>query len=1112
MNFKNLNNAVGWIVFLVAAAVYFYSAEPTVSLWDCGEFISAAHKLQVVHPPGAPLFLMIGRLFAWTAELVSDQPSDIARAVNFLSGISGAFNALFIFWITTMLAKMALVGRREMTDQGDIIATLGAGVVAGLSCTFITSVWFSAVEGEVYAMSGMFTALIVWAMMRWYTAPETPYVDRWLMFVAFVLGLSSTVHLLSLLAIPVLTMLYAMKRHRAADFLSSGEGGDMASLQALFVSILAGVFLLGFFQYFVIPVVPTIGAWFDYSFTNSGGLPAGTGLLFFVLLLGALIGSVVRYANDHNKPWLQKAALGFGLVMLGFSTYTMILVRANANTPLNMNDPSDPFTFVSYLKREQYGDRPLFYGPHFNSEPTGYKAKNNAYQPIDGKYQLTKRSFDYEYASKDMMLLPRLGHSEDHQKRGYQQWIDYDPKGNPDFGNNLSFLFRYQIGWMYFRYFAWNFIGRQNGEQGFGNDPTSGNWISGVAPIDNARLYDMSNMTQDMAEDPSRNTYYFLPFLLGMIGMIYHFYKRPSEAGMVMLLFLMTGLAIVFYANEPPREPRERDYSYAGSFFTFTIWLGMGVIGLYKVLKLIVPSTAAAAVVSALTVLVPIQMGVENWDDHSRATHWAARDYAANFLNSVAPNAVIFTYGDNDTYPLWYCQEVEGIRRDVRVVNFSLLGVDWYIDQLRRKINDSPAIAMSLDSASYRGSMGDYVMLGVPKDDNVVMPALSAIAKVNKETGGKYSQLLQRTEPPFYEPIQLPTRNFVVPIDSAAVRRDSTLADIPDSLLLKEFRFTFGNTYWETPGAKLKDVGRDAMYKDMLAVLDIVANNINSRPIYFAVTVREDKIAGLRDYLRLEGLGLRIVPMRTRSSPTFPGVMGYGDVDADRCYDIIMNKWKWGNFDDENHRTFVDRSYGPSVSSMQLIMLRTAEALAQKGQKDKAVALLKKFFDVFPNNNFPWDKNFAEYALKQMLDAGAVEEAKPYLSAFAAVLQENLDFYASLGDVTALDYPSLSGQYAKLKGFIKDPAQAKEIEMEMSQKSMAYRDLLNSDLVYFKDDAGRILRSIQTLRQDLGDPSVPEETRKLFFDPLSAYVQPTQFELFVDTLMKNNTPPPPPGK
>lgn len=1096
MNFKFLNNIVGWATFAIAAMVYFFSAEPTVSLWDCGEFISASYRLQVVHPPGAPLFLMIGRLFAWIAQIFSSEPSDIAKAVNFLSGICTAFNVLFAFWATTMLSKLLLVGRGgELKESGDIIATLGAGVVAGLACTFATSIWFSAVEGEVYAMSGGFTALIVWAMLRWYTAPETAYVDRWLLFVAFMLGLSSTVHLLSLLAIPVLAMLYYLKRAKTINIVG------------IFVSIGVGVLLLGMFQYVVIPVLPTIGAWFDFAFTNNFGLPPGVGLLTFILLLSGGIAFLVRFAHQRDMPWLQKTSLGFALVMLGFSTYATILVRANANTPLNMNDPSDPFTLVSYLKREQYGDRPLFYGPHYNSQEVGYVPKNNSYQPIDGKYQLTKRSFEYEYAKEDMMLLPRLGHGEEYQKRGYLQWFDRKAEDKPTMGNNLSFLFRYQIGWMYFRYFAWNFIGRQNGEQGFGNDPTSGNWLSGVAPIDNARLYDMTNMTKAMKTDPSRNTYFYLPFLLGMIGMFWHFLKRPTEAGMVMLLFLMTGLAIVFYANEPPREPRERDYSYAASFYTFTIWIGLAVTALYQMLKNRLPAVAAASGIAALATLVPVQMGVQNWDDHSRATHWAARDYAANFLNSVAPNAIIFTYGDNDTYPLWYCQEVEGIRRDVRVVNFSLLGVDWYIDQLRRKINDSPAITMKLDSASYRGSMADYVMLGMPKDDNVGILATNAIAQINKETPNKYAQLLQRKEPPYFDPVQLSSRNFIVPIDSAAVRADSAFADIPDSLLLRELRFTLGNSYWETPGAKLPaNASKDAMYKDMLAVLDIVANNINTRPIYFAVTVREDKIAGLRDYLRLEGLGLRVVPTRAKPSGMFPGVMGYGQVSTERCYDIIMNKWKWGNFDDENHTTYVDRCYAPSVSAMQLIMLRTAEALAKEGKKDKAVLLLKKFFDVFPNNNFPWDKNFGEYALKQMIDAGAAEEAKPYLQQFSALLKENLDFYATLGDVTALDYPTLAGQYKKLSTLVQDPRLKNEIEAEINQKALAYNGLQKTDLWYFKDDAMRIMRSIQTLREDLKAPEVTDETRKLFLDPLQPYLTTTKFENFIDTLMNKPMP------
>ncbi|MEY4926181.1 MAG: hypothetical protein RI894_617, partial [Bacteroidota bacterium] len=702
MRFKQLNNLIGWLVFAIAFVTYALTAEPTGSLWDCGEFISGSYKLQVVHPPGAPFFLLVGRLFTWIATLFSSDKANIAYSVNLLSGICTAFAAMFTAWITTILGRIALCGRDSEPEGGEMYAVLGAGLLAGLAGTFCTSVWFSAVEGEVYAMSLFFTAVVIWAMMKWYQLNDEPKHDRWMVFSAYMVGLSVGVHLLSLLTFPGLALLYYFKKN------------ESVSLKGVLTAGGVGVVLLGLVQSGVILYLPKIGGNFDLFFNNSIGLPIGTGLTIFVLLIVGAIVFGLRRANQTNSRNLELGVLGFAFILLGFSTYAMIMIRANANTPINMNNPSDPFSLVSYLSREQYGDRPLVYGPHFLAQPTG-TSTSPKYGKVGDHYEIVDQKFDYTYDNADKMLFPRIGHSD--RVDEHELWMgnqNYDRRNPPipTQVDNISFFLRYQIWHEYIRYFMWNFAGRQNGNQGyFAWDPTDGNWLSGIGLLDNNRLFDQSVLPERLKTDESRNTYFLLPLLFGLLGAFWHFGKRRNEAFAVFSLFIMLGVAIVIYSNQPPNEPRERDYAVAGSMLMYCIWIGMGALAAFDFLRTKLPSVPASILSICLIATAPLLMVTQNWDDLTRASHYGSRDYASNFLNSCDPNAIIFTFGDNDTYPLWYAQEVEGIRTDVRVVNLSLLAVDWYIDQLRRKMNQSPAIKMTLTSEQLRGSKRNQIFL-----------------------------------------------------------------------------------------------------------------------------------------------------------------------------------------------------------------------------------------------------------------------------------------------------------------------------------------------------------------------------------------------------------------
>ncbi len=962
-SFKFLNNVVGWAVFAVAAIVYIMTAETTGSLWDCGEFIAGAHKLQVVHPPGAPLFLMVGRMFTFLAEVFTDtaaHPENIAYAVNIMSGICTAFAVLFVFWSTTILARLALVGRHaEKLTNGQTIAVLGAGIAAGLTATFATSVWFSAVEGEVYAMSTFFTTLVMWAGFKWYSLPDESNSDRWLVFAAYMAGLSIGVHLLSLLTFPLIGILYVLKKKENASF------------GRILIGAAAGVAALVLVQGIVILKLPGIGAGFDKFFVNDLGLPPYSGFLFFVTLLLGAVAYGVNYSHKKVSPNLQKAIVAFAMVILGFSTYGMIVLRANANTPINMNDPSDVYSLVSYLNREQYGDRPLLYGPHFDAQPIGQDIEDR-YGYVDGKYEVTDRKISYKYNPQDNMLFPRIGHYD--RKQQHRAWMD-GVQGTPTMADNISFFFKYQISWMYWRYFMWNFVGRQNGDQGFyPQDVTRGHWMSGIKAIDEARLYNQDELPRYIKEHQGRNKYYFLPLIFGLIGLIFHFMSRKNEATAVLALFLMTGLAIIVYSNQPPNEPRERDYVLAGSMLTFCIWIGMGVVGIYKLLSdKGVPALIAAVLGTGLVLTAPVIMANQNWDDHSRAEHTGARDYAVNFLETCEPNAIIFTHGDNDTYPLWYAQEVENIRTDVRVVNLSLLAVDWYIEQLRRQINTSPKIEMMISEKAYTGYPRNYIRYA----KNNAFKGYSDISKV-VEFMGK-DQTASRNGQITY----LPTKNISIPVDKNKVLANGTVNPSDTGRIVSAINFT---------------LNKDAIQKDEIAIMDIIASNQWNRPIYFSVTCRPEKLLGLADYTQLEGMGFRLIPVKTPSDGRF-GFLGSGRISVDSMYNNIMNKFRWGNFDKE--QLFVDRSYAPSVYSMRGAMIRLATKLIEQGDKERAMDIADKCLEVYPNMNFPFDQQTIPL-IRVYQQAGDLGRGKENILTLATEFADRMNFYNSLSQANAV--------------------------------------------------------------------------------------------------------------
>lgn len=968
-NHKLLNNLFGWITFAIAAVAYTMTIEPTASFWDCGEFISTAYKLLVGHPPGAPLFMIIGRFFT----LFAPDPGSVAFMINIMSALSSAFTILFLFWTITHLA------RKIFFKEGDPVwkswTVIGAGLVGALAYTFSDTFWFSAVEGEVYAMSSLFTAMVFWAILKWENVADDKYANRWLILIAYLMGLSIGVHLLNLLAIPAIVMVYYFKKFEVTR---NGIIKALAISAVLLVGILYGI----------IPYTVKIASWFELLFVNNFGAPFNTGIaVYFTLLCGGLVYGV-WYTHTHQKVIANTILLAVVVILIGYSSFSMIVIRSSANPTMDQNSPEDVFSMMGYLNREQYGDRPLFTGQYYNS-PIDREASNaKKGSPIrikkNNKYEIVDYKPEYVFNDKTTTIFPRMYSREPRHIEQYKYWAG-SSKGNPinvenpetgqmetitlpTFGENLSFFFNYQIVHMYFRYFMWNFAGRQNDMQGNG-EVHKGNWISGIPFIDNARLGDQSKLPKIYKNNKARNKYYFLPLILGLVGLLFQYGKgKEGKEGfwLVTLLFLLTGLAIVLYLNQTPLQPRERDYAYAGSFYAFTIWIGLGVLGIVEGLRKHIPGKVAAiGATLLLLILVPGIMLSENWDDHNRSHRNVARDLAFDYLDTCDKDAIIFTNGDNDTFPLWYAQEVEGYRTDVRVCNLSYLQTDWYIDQMKRKAYNSDPLPFSLTHDQYVTGTRDVVHLVKRIDDRVDMKeAIKFLASDNPKT----------KEIPGYGRIDhLPAKSFKIPVDSLKVLQKGIVSEAAAHLIVPQINL---------------DINKQYILKNELMIFDLLSNNNWNRPIYFAVTVGQDNYAGLEDYFQLEGFAYKIVPIKTKAKEG-----QYGRVDTEKMYDKFKNKFRWGGFDDP--RVYLDENHQRMAMNIRNNMSRLANALIDEGKTEKAIDILNMALTKLPIKKVPHNY-FSIFLAEGYYKAAQPEKGDKILTDFAAQCIEEINFFSSL--------------------------------------------------------------------------------------------------------------------
>jgi len=967
-NFKQLNNIVGWLTFLVAAVTYLLTIEPTASFWDCGEFITTSFKLEVGHPPGAPFFMIMGRLF----NLFASDPSHVAVMVNAMSALASAFTILFLFWTITHLAKKLIKPIGEYT-MGQTIAILGSGVVGALAYTFSDTFWFSAVEGEVYASSSLFTALVFWAILKWEDEADEPRANRWIILIAYLMGLSIGVHLLNLLAIPAIVFVYYFRKYKVTR-------------NGILISLVVSILILGVVMYGIIPGVITIATWFELMFVNGLGLPFNTGVIIYALaLVGALIFGILYTVRKKLILW-NTVLISVVVILIGYSSFAMIVIRSSANPPMDQNSPDNVFALLGYLNREQYGDRPLLYGQYYNTPLDKYVDDKPYYIQKNGKYIVAEMRQKPVFDSNLSTIFPRMYSRETEHIEAYKQWAgikgrrvsitDEDGQAKtielPTFGENLTFFFRYQIGHMYLRYFMWNFAGRQSDIQGNG-EITNGNWITGINFLDSYRLGDQSNLPQEFKNNKGRNKYYLLPFILGIVGIIF-MYNRGIEGKKdlwtVFLLFFMTGFAILIYLNQTPLQPRERDYAYAGSFYAFTIWIGIGVLGLYEALKKYIPDATSAGVAGGLSLLlVPVLMGAQNWDDHDRSNRYTCRDFGANYLNSCAPNAIIFTNGDNDTFPLWYNQEVEGVRKDIRVCNLSYFQTDWYVDQMKSKAYESEPLPITFTHDQYVQGKRDVVYLMEDprlKGSVELKQALDFVKDENLRTK------LEQADNAAY----IPSKKLFLVVDKAAVIRNKVVDPQDYDKIVDTLKIDLSSKRYIT--------------KDELMVLDMIANNNWERPIYFAITVGRDKYMNLQEYFQLEGLAYRLIPIKTTTTDESIDI---GKVNTRLMLPNVMDNFKWGNMN--NPKVYIDENNSRMMMNIRNTFNRLAETLVAEGQNEKAAQVLDRGVELIPHKIVPFNY-FSMMMAETYFKAGKPEKGKEIINTIMTDYKEQLDYFFKL--------------------------------------------------------------------------------------------------------------------
>ena len=1050
--YKLVNNVLGWLTFFVAAFVYCSTIEPTASFWDCPEFITTGYKLEVGHPPGAPFFMLTANLFS---QFASD-PSQVARMVNTMSALLSATTILFLFWSITHLArKLILKDWSEMT-LGKLIAIQASGLVGALIYTFSDTFWFSAVEGEVYAYSSAFTAIVFWLILKWEDHADEPHSDRWLVLIAYMTGLSIGVHLLNLLCLPAIVLVYCYRRFPHIEL-----KGSLLALVGSFVLVAAVL-------YGVVPGIITVAGWFELLFVNTLGCPFNTGEIIYIVLLVAIVIWAI-YESYVDKSFRRQnvsfvlavgmlgipfrgmtwsaailglvilAAIYFGLnyrkkigkdlvpvvtarfkntallcmlmLMIGYSSYAVIVIRSAANPPMDQNSPEDVFTLGSYLSRDQYGDSPLLYGQAYTSQ-VAYDVDGNMCVPKhkegaaiwQRKEKASKDEKDsyFVVSHKDKliyaqnMLFPRM-HSSAHAG-AYENWmggvegtqVPYDRCGEPVMVKmptqmeNIRFFLSYQCNFMYWRYFMWNFAGRQNDIQGNG-EPEHGNWITGISFIDDWMLGDQSKMPAELKANKGHNVFYCLPLLLGLIGLFWQAWRGQRgirQFWVVFFLFFMTGLAIVLYLNQTPQQPRERDYAYAGSFYAYAIWCGLGVLAIYDMLKkkLKGNDVAVAGVVGVACLLVPIQMASQTWDDHDRSGRYTCRDFGQNYLMTLQDkgNPIIFTNGDNDTFPLWYNQETEGVRTDARVCNLSYLQTDWYIDQMKRPAYDSPSVPITWPRIDFCSGTNDYIEVRPAMKQQLLdfyreypKEARAAFGDEPFEVKNIMKYWVRSKDNDTHV---IPTDTLYITIDKEAVRRSGMMMasdTIPDRMVISL-------------------AGKRAIYKNDMMMLEMLAQCNWERPLYVATTVGSDNYMNLGDNFVQEGLAYRITPFNTKA----PGAKNF---DTEKVYNNVMNRFKWGGLDKPG--LYIDETVMRMCYTHRHLLAQLAMQLIAEGQNAKAEKVLRKAEKVLPEYNVPYT-----------FMSGAADMARAY-----ALIGKKADAARILNKVWA-DAKSYADYYLQLTG------------------------------------------------------------------------------------------------
>ncbi|MDR0511012.1 MAG: DUF2723 domain-containing protein [Rikenellaceae bacterium] len=989
--FKKHDLLWGWVAFAVAAVTYILTMEPSTSLWDCAEFVATSYKLEVGHPPGAPLFMMIGRLFA----MLAPAPQYVGLMINLMSSLCSAFCILFLFWTITHLGRRICEKRGMELTTGRTLAIMGAGMVGSLAYTFSDTFWFSAVEGEVYAMSSLMTAIVVWAMLKWEEVAEKPHSIRWLVLIAYMMGLSTGIHILNLLCIPALVFVFYFKRAQKV----TGWGVVKAS-------VAAGAILVAI-NYILIPYSISIGALFDRMFVNGFGLPVNSGITFYVFAVFGLCAWLIWYTHRKKKVVANTIVLCATFILLGYGSYAAEVIRASANPPMNSNNPSNPYALLQLLNRDQYGNRPLLFGPCYSSPAIEAKNSESYYLGDDGRYKSMSYVSGVEYPPEFTFFFPRMYSNRGSHPQDYRSWGNVTgekiPFGKemitvPTFGENMRYFMAYQLNFMYWRYFLWNFAGRQSDVQSTG-EITDGNWLSGVGPVDELFLGPQDNIPSEMAANKGRNVYFFLPFILGIVGLLYQLDRDKRNFTVVVWLFFMMGVALVLYFNTTPGEPRERDYVYAGSFYAFAIWLGFAVMWLYDRLSKWFKREGVAIAIAATLIcgVAPALMGSQNWDDHDRSRRYTTRDLGWNYLQSTLPNSIVMNYGDNDTFPLWYNQEVEGVRKDVRVMNMSYLGASWYIEEMAQTYNDSAPVPFSIPRNKYI-NVHDYIYVediaGRPLDIRV---AMEYVKSEDPRTKAPVNDLLVDF---------IPAKTLLVPVNKANAIA-SGIVDPRDADIVEDtLRLA---------------ISKGNIDKSELMLLDLLANFNWKRPLYFT-QVHALAAFGLRDYLQFDGYAYRLVPIRT----PYASPLEVGRIDTKYLYSRLMpgseHSFRYGNIADD--RVYVDYFIQTNHNAAQSrnAYARLASALIDEGDTTRAVEVLDYCVETIPFRQVRHTYSLtlpiveAYYKAGAAGASGASAQGDLILDDYARILREYIIYYMRFtGNKEKLVMPALQDKLAILE-------------------------------------------------------------------------------------------------